>query len=259
MPEHDQDAWDQHWSSFSGSASLNPAQNYRRRLVLGQIAALGCQRGRILDVGCGQGDLLLDLSRAFGQASLAGIEPSAEGVRQSKAKVSGARFAQSDLQASPRLPVWARGWADAAVCTEVLEHLDQPQRLLEHLRAALKPGAPLLVSVPSGPLSAFDRHVGHRRHYSRRDLQGLLQGAGYQVSWVRRAGFPFFNLYRLVVISRGEKLAAEAAGEPRGLARLAMRAFDLAFKFNLPSAPWGWQLFALARTPLKTVSTTRRR
>ena len=57
-----------------------------------------------------------------------------------------------------------------------------------------------VVTVPGGPMSAFDRHIGHRRHFSPDDLRAVLLAAGFQVERTTGVGFPFFNLYRLVAI-----------------------------------------------------------
>jgi len=35
--------------------------------------------------------------------------------------------------------------------------------------------------VPGGPMSAFDRHVGHRRHFSAAALRQLLVNSGFEV------------------------------------------------------------------------------
>ena len=64
------------------------------------------------------------------------------------------------------------------------------------------------------------------------------------------AGFPFFNLYKLVVLLRGRRLVEEAragasmASSPA--ARLVAAAFRALFALNLRRTPWGWQLLAVA-------------
>jgi hypothetical protein len=99
-------------------------------------------------------------------------------------------------------------------------------------------------------MSAFDRHIGHRRHYTRKVLRALLQEVGLEVNEVDAAGFPFHTLYRLAVLARGTKLVEEAASHrSSSLMRSAMHLFDLAFHLNLPASPWGWQLVAEARLP----------
>jgi 2-polyprenyl-3-methyl-5-hydroxy-6-metoxy-1,4-benzoquinol methylase len=57
------DDWNRHWGSFAESNALNPAQAYRRMLIfraLGLSAANSTQT-RLLEVGCGQGELSSEL------------------------------------------------------------------------------------------------------------------------------------------------------------------------------------------------------
>jgi hypothetical protein len=107
--------------------------------------------------------------------------------------------------------------------------------------------------VPGGPVSAFDRHIGHRRHFDRSYISSILEQAGYSVERVYLAGFPFFNLYRLLVIARGKRLASDveskAGRAASGLARFAMRVFGVLFHANLLDSPFGWQVIATARKP----------
>ncbi len=136
-------------------------------------------------------------------------------------KVPGANVVQIDLlEASAHTRIEGIG-ADVAVCCEVLEHLDDPATFLKAARSALAPGATLFVTVPGGPRSAFDRLIGHRRHYSPGELRVLLEAGGFTVSSAYGAGFPFFNLYRLVVIARGDKLASDVGAG--GTSRLGPR------------------------------------
>ena len=68
---------------------------------------------------------------------------------------------------------------------------------------------------------------------------------------VQRAGFPFFDLYRVVVILRGKRLIAdvertEGTALDAGASGTALRLFDRAFRYNFDSSPFGWQLLAEA-------------
>ena len=102
-------------------------------------------------------------------------------------------------------------------------------------------------------MSAFDRRIGHRQHFTRESIGSVLEKAGYEVECVWLSGFPFFNLYRRMVIARGEKLTADVESDNRGLgatmANLAMSVFRLLFHFNLWNSRWGWQIVAVARKP----------
>ena len=243
------DDWDKHWAAYATANAQNPAQAYRRRLILDLLRSFDGNDGqRILDVGSGTGAMAAELHRRFPQADIVGIELSREGVERARIAVPSATFVQrdllNDLDVEPRL----RGWATAAVCSEVLEHVDEPQRLLRGVVPYLEPGCRLVVTVPGGPMSAFDLSIGHRRHFSPRTLSQLLRESGFRVERSQRAGFPFFNLYRLVVIARGGQLMRDV-GRGSATAGAAMSAFDRLFRLNLDRSPFGWQIVAVATLP----------
>jgi SAM-dependent methyltransferase len=243
------DNWDQHWADFAASAGINPAQRYRHDLIIRQLARGGTPR-RVLDIGSGAGDLAAVMRRALPGAQILGLELSREGVDLARSKVSDANFEERDLMVPAAPPAEQRGWATHAVCSEVLEHLDEPEKLLGNAIPYLAPDCVLIVTVPGGPMSAFDKHIGHRQHFGPNELRGLLERAGFEVERVTGAGFPFFNLYRLVVILRGRRLVADLSADKTSKpARLAMALFGLLFRLNLDSSPWGWQTVAYARLP----------
>jgi SAM-dependent methyltransferase len=244
------DDWDVHWDDYAMSAEDNPAQLYRRRLVLKR---LGRRPERILDIGSGQGDLAKDLTIRFPASRILGLEVSLSGVRTSEAKVPTAVFLQRDLLDANQQPGPYAGWATHATCSEVLEHVDDPGLLLQQSQRYMSPGCRVIVTVPGGPMSAFDRHIGHRRHYSAEALRAVLESAGLVVEDVSQAGFPFFNLYRLAVVLRGRRLvddvSSRQAATSSRLIRLAMSSFRRLFLLNKESTPWGWQVVATARLP----------
>ena len=242
------DDWDRHWRDYAESAASNPAQAYRRRLVLRLLASSGDGiPARVLDIGSGTGDLAAEIRNAFPTAELLGLDVSAAAVEHAARKVPAATFLQRDLVSGSEPDPAHRGWATHAVCSEVLEHVEDPEALLANARSYLAPDCRLIVTVPGGPMSAFDRHIGHRRHFTAKSMRSLLEHAGFVVERSTRAGFPFFNLYRLILLLRGERLvddvARGAGGRP---ARVAMRIFGLLFRLNLTRSPWGWQVLAAA-------------
>jgi SAM-dependent methyltransferase len=249
MAEHDD--WDSHWERYASAASRNPAQRMRHALVARLLTrGLDASRSRILDLGSGQGDLLARLRVLLPDAELLGFELSASGVELSRKKVPGARFVVADLFQPPAGLAAQAGWATDAVCSEVLEHVDSPADFLRAARPYIGDGARLIVTVPGGPMSAFDRHIGHRRHFTRESIRSVLESAGFAVERVYLSGFPFFNLYRCVVIARGEKLAADGANQGRfatWLAGVLLTGFNGLFRLNLADSPFGWQVIAVAR------------
>jgi SAM-dependent methyltransferase len=243
------DDWESHWTDFSEASRVNPAGSYRLDLLLRRLRPVLKPGVRLLDIGSGPGYLLADLSRRFPDGELRGIELSETAIERARARAPRAEFLQRDLVAPLDPPERWLSWADVAICSEVLEHVDRPRLLLENVRRLLRPGGRLIVTVPGGPRSAFDRHIGHRRHYCRADLRSLLVGSGFSVERCDAEGFPFFNLYRLMVIVRGDRLVEDAktARAARGLpARVIGALFRTLFRLNLRRTPWGWQLAAEA-------------
>ena len=101
-------------------------------------------------------------------------------------------------------------------------------------------------------MSSFDREIGHRRHYTPALLQRTLTDAGLAEADTFGAGFPFFNLYRRLVIARGERLAGDVSswdGRPAPLARAAMAAFHPLLAASLTRSRWGTQIVGIAREP----------
>ena len=114
---------------------------YRRRQhgeVARWLAGRRPLRGRLLDVGCGAGDLLIAL-RADGW-SVQGVEPQALGAAQARGKhqldVLTGRFEDVQL---------LEGSFDTVVFSGVLEHLHDPVGALRRAGALLAPGG--LVAV----------------------------------------------------------------------------------------------------------------
>jgi SAM-dependent methyltransferase len=248
----DRDDWSRHWESYSVAASENPAQHMRHNLILSVISRIPDKIHLLLDAGSGQGDFLRRAASSHVAGELVGLELSRAGVAISREKVPEATFIQADLQNPPQALRKYIERADLAVCSEVIEHVDSPVSFLQSVRNYLKPGGWLIVTVPGGPMSAFDLHIGHRKHFDADSIATVLNLARFSVENIQLAGFPFFNFYRLIVILRGRKLIDDAKpgssrGRPSALALLAMRMFRLLFEWNTDHSRFGWQVIAVAR------------
>ena len=243
------DDWESHWSAYATAAERNPAQEFRRRLIVKQLGQLDAST-RLVDIGCGQGDLLRFIHSRFPLAVLAGIDQSSSGLAEASAKVPSARFVRVDLTAAA-IPTELSRWATHATCSEVLEHVDDPVAFLRRAGETLDRSCHLVITVPGGPMSAYDRSIGHRRHYDARSLRDVIAEAGYDVVRLRRCGFPVFNVYKLLVVARGDRLIEEANSSVEGkqskLTSLATNVFRPAFHFTVPDFRLGWQLLADAR------------
>jgi 2-polyprenyl-3-methyl-5-hydroxy-6-metoxy-1,4-benzoquinol methylase len=154
------------------------------------VAALPLPLGRVLDLGCGEGGAAGPL-RAAGATWISGIElhePSAQRARNVLDEVVVGRVEDSLGRASEPF--------DTILAYDLLEHLADPEPVLLGLHGVAAPGARLHVSVPNARHWSLVRDLllrgtfgygewGHRdathlRWFTRRDLEALLQGAGWE-------------------------------------------------------------------------------
>ena len=116
-----------------------------------------------------------------------------------------------------------------AVCSEVLDNVDNPSKVIRQGVGLPRPGRRLLGTVPGGPRPAYDRHSGHPDHFTPPMLASHAAVQGLDVASLVGAGWPFFNTYRLVVIARAERPLTDAASSGRfarggpGFASLLLR------------------------------------
>jgi SAM-dependent methyltransferase len=75
---------------------------------------------------------------------------------------------------------------DTALCIDLLEDTEDPDRALQLLAAALKPGGRIVVLVPNLPalFGTLDQNLGHKRRYNAASLQRLLATHGFTVDRV---------------------------------------------------------------------------
>jgi 2-polyprenyl-3-methyl-5-hydroxy-6-metoxy-1,4-benzoquinol methylase len=247
------DNWDQHYGGHAALVALNPAVALRRELV-NELLCLDAARQpvRVLELGSGTGLFARDIMRAYPAVEFVGLDLSETGVRISAKNAPGAQFFQQDFALPIKILDSHRAWATHVVCSEVLEHLDDPANMLRNIRPLFAPGCRIIVTVPGGPRSEWAKFIGHRRHYTCRSLEATLKDAGLEVDHVYGAGFPFFNLYVLAALARGKRIIADAGrdgGQPSLSARLGFSVFDQLFKLNSNRTRLGWQIAAVAREP----------
>lgn len=121
---------------------------------------------RVLDAGCGTGYGAQFLADA-GARSVRAVDVDLRSIRYAKRHFAhpSITFAVADLE---RLAVPAAS-LDLAVSSNVLEHLERPDRFLQVLTGALAPGGTALLALP--PITSPDSEAEHGRiHFHRSNL-----------------------------------------------------------------------------------------
>lgn len=113
----------------------------------------------VLDAGCGEGFGVADLKRRDPSLRLTGVDLSPEAVAYARQHFGQAgAFAQGSVY---ELPFEDQSF-DLVLCSEVLEHLDEPERAVAELRRVAR--RHLLLTVPREPifhlLNDFGRALG---------------------------------------------------------------------------------------------------
>lgn len=140
----------------------------------------------VIEVGCGDASFTTDLAKHF--SGVIAIDISEGQIAENRQKFPGIVFQQHDV--SQRFP-----FADASFgvvwCSEVLEHLFDPEFALREMHRILRPGGRLLVTVPYHgrfknlliALFKWDVHFApsnpHIRFYTNNTLSRIARTAGF--------------------------------------------------------------------------------
>jgi SAM-dependent methyltransferase len=138
---------------------------------------LGGARGlRILNAGCGSGELCWRLAR-LGH-SVVGIDPEASYVELARRHPWAVPGADCSFAVSSIESYTGRGAFDCVISTDVLEHIQDDRTAFDKMMALVKPGGLVLITVPAGQwlFGYHDEQLGHYRRYSRRTLVDLVKG-----------------------------------------------------------------------------------
>jgi 2-polyprenyl-3-methyl-5-hydroxy-6-metoxy-1,4-benzoquinol methylase len=130
--------------------------------------------GRVLDAGCGTGYGSAILAESDRIREVVGLDCDARAIAHARRYYRSPRieFMRADLL-DPA--VRAREAFDGIACLEVLEHLDEPERLLAALDVCLAPGGRLLLSTPLGRGRGFPaQQPGHRFQLRRAEFTAML-------------------------------------------------------------------------------------
>lgn len=176
-------------AKYAGRGRLEDAllARFRARL-LEQVRAVA--PARVLDAGCGEGQVTAWLADALPDAEMTAVEGRPDAVAVCRARNPAATVLEGDLYA---LPFGERSF-DLVLCTEVLEHLAEPRAALRELCRVSS--AWVLVTVPHEPFFrlgnlAARRYVarlgstpGHLSTWSRRGLLALVRQEATPVRWL---------------------------------------------------------------------------
>jgi SAM-dependent methyltransferase len=204
--------------------------------------------GVVGDLGCGAGGLA-DVLRVYGGVVGIDISPLAVAVCRTRG------YRGLAIGTLERLPLCG-GALDLAGITDVLEHVEDDERVLRECFRVLKPGGLLLITVPalSWLYSEHDRALGHVRRYSRREIRRLLEGCGFRVARITYFNALLLPLAIAVRLVSAMRRDAKPQADPLDMANpwnwLAYQVLMVERALiGLVDLPLGLSLLCVARRP----------
>lgn len=170
-------------SNFQKYQSRNPLRKLFIKRFQRNLEGLFSQTGArtVLDVGCGEGFTIHYLRNLFREVQFSGIDVNADAINQAKKTNPFADFKVGSIFDLP----YPGSSFDLVICSEVLEHLKEPEKALKELgRVSNKY---LLLSVPNEPwfrISSFlsgkylktrGNHPEHIQNWNKKEFISLVQ------------------------------------------------------------------------------------
>jgi SAM-dependent methyltransferase len=156
------------------------ARNRVIRALVTRALSRAPKRPRVLEIGCGNGNVLRTLTALDPPARVTGMDLFLEGLRLARRRVP-CPLVVGDIRRPPFSSPF-----DLIGCFDVLEHLTDDEAALRSLHEALASGGALVVSVPAHPWlwSDFDIASHHERRYEDVDLRSKLSRAGFTTEFL---------------------------------------------------------------------------
>jgi SAM-dependent methyltransferase len=208
---------------------------------------------RILEVGCGSGNVLRVLKAvAAGRGTVEGLEVSAPAAAAARIRtgLSVTNGYLADLDAPEPY--------DLIAAFDVLEHIRDEHAVLAQMRARVKEGGRVILTVPAHPAlwSAFDVASEHMRRYTSTGLTQALGKAGFEVeylSYFMSLLFPAMWLRRHLLKADREDLAVVYDSEFRIVPGINRVAYEILRQEShlirrRRRLPFGTSLAVIART-----------
>jgi len=171
--------------------------------TLALVAEIVGERKRVLDLGCGAGELAQVLSRR--ECDIVGIDVNPVAVEEARKYCT--RAVVADVDGASLSELIGEQAFDVIVLSDVIQYLRQPTRLLDGARDLLCEGGCVVAVIPNVSHGAirlallggqFDRHDDSNDeaglgHFTAKTIDELFLSAGYRIDSLVRASLPIFD------------------------------------------------------------------
>lgn len=151
----------------------------RNRLLAGLLRRHFPHARSLLEIGCGNGNVLACLRQRGDWDCIVGAELHLSGLQIARSRLPPeVELVQLEGTSIPATHVF-----DVIGAFDVLEHIEDDRAALREMHRALKPGGGAMIAVPQHPAlwSASDDLAHHQRRYRRGELEQKLSAAGFEI------------------------------------------------------------------------------
>lgn len=167
-------------------------------------------RKKLLDVGCGPGTInnIGYYEKVKDSFLVYGVDFIEKNIKLIKERFPQGSFFCARAERTP----FPDSYFDAVLARHVLEHVDNPQKVLSEIHRVSKKGALVTIAVPEERLERFlsqlvphyiEKGHHHQRIFTEKHLKDLLGKNGFHIKKVSKEKWPMFLiLFILGVLSR---------------------------------------------------------
>ena len=197
------------WGSSPVFARPWHIQGLKLRYVLEDLSSV--RSGRVLDVGCGGGNMAKAMKRERPDLDIHGVDTSRNAIAAASVNAQGVGF---HVGTADRLP-FEDGYFSAVTMFDVLEHLEDPGRVLREVARVLAHGGLFHIALPledqPGTIyhligagtrwQAKVRCLGHIQAFSETGYRSLAAASSLPVTRVRWSYHHLFSLIDVLYFS----------------------------------------------------------
>lgn len=240
--------YNEFWQTMKGSHAKHPSVRFRNYWIIGAVRQIvePIQNNTILDVGCGNGDLLKQLNDYLclngTKATLSGYDISEYQIEKNILQRLPFDFRVADF--NQRIEISNK--FHIVICSEVIEHLKNWKSSLENITNMNKPGGYLILTTQSGKKFKSDDALGHLQHFELDYLTDYLKTLNYDIIKGEKRGFPFYNLQKIINSIFFPMSTRIARTEINKLNSILFSVTYFLFQISIKSKRLGPQIFILA-------------
>lgn len=143
----------------------------------------------ILDVGCASGFMTNKVSHIFPNSEVSGVDVYQPAINYGKKQYPHIKFLLGDAH---KLPFRGNSF-DLIICYETVEHVENPQQILQEIKRVMRKGGFAIVSMDSGNLLFrlgwwfWEKTAGvawqdaHIHPYHHQELEQIIKEVGFKI------------------------------------------------------------------------------